>query len=448
MSEALTLARQAPTTARTATALVVAGAASAALGFALAEAFSESAPAVAVVAGAAVGLLGTLALALARFDMTVVVGCLLLGAVRVEPAPTDLILGVAIATAFVTGRFAADRIPRGALMFVGAFLALNLLASVNAVDAGRVLTFFSTTLYLCVFALWLSVYVDRPSRARLVVVAYLWAACASAVLGLAALELPVPGRALFIEGPRAVALFKDPNVFGPFLIPAALILIDELAAPRLLRLRMTTKFALLVLLSAGVLFSFSRAAWLNYVLGVAVVVAVLLLRRGNAARALKLLVVLMLAGGVILATVAATRSSNYIHERAALQSYDAERFNAQRMGLHVAETYPIGIGPGQFETLPGISAHSTYVRALAEEGVIGFGVLALLFLLTLYWSAANVLRGGAANGIGSAALLGAWCGMLPNGLFIDTVHWRHLWLVAGLIWAGEATYRARAGARQ
>jgi hypothetical protein len=39
-------------------------------------------------------------------------------------------------------------------------------------------------------------------------------------------------------------------------------------------------------------------------------------------------------------------------------------------------------------------------------------------------------------GIGSTALLAAWCGLLANSFFIDSLHWRHLWLLAGLIWAG------------
>jgi hypothetical protein len=61
----------------------------------------------------------------------------------------------------------------------------------------------------------------------------------------------------------------------------------------------------------------------------------------------------------------------------------------------------------------------------------------LLLLVTFYWSAQNVLRGRNPYGIGSAALLAAWVGLLANSFFIDSIHWRHLWLVAGLIWAGQ-----------
>ena len=99
---------------------------------------------------------------------------------------------------------------------------------------------------------------------------------------------------------------------------------------------------------------------------------------------------------------------------------------------------PLGIGPGQFERVSEISAHSTYVRAIAEEGLLGVLVILALMLLTLGFAARNAIVGQDTYGIGSAALLGAWCGILANSFFVDTLHWRHLWLVAALIWAGTA----------
>ena len=63
-------------------------------------------------------------------------------------------------------------------------------------------------------------------------------------------------------------------------------------------------------------------------------------------------------------------------------------------------------------------------------------VLAALLGYTLGAAVRNAARGRDTYGIGSAALVAAWCGLLANSAFIDTLHWRHLWLVAGLIWAG------------
>jgi hypothetical protein len=416
--------------------LVVAGVSgAAAIGLALVLASYPPPPF--FVAGVGVGLLGTLALAVARYDAAAAVGFLLLGVVFVEPAPTDVVLGVVIAVAFVTGRFVLDRVPPAAIVLIGAFVAINLLASVEVVDTARAATFLSTTVYLCIFALWLASYVDSWRRARLLVRTYVVAAVVSTLLVLGELVL-LPGAEVFTIGGRGLALFKDPNVFGPFLVPAALIVLEETLTPRLLRSRSVLKLGMFVLLSVGVLFSYSRAAWLNLGIGVAVVLVVLALRRGGAGRALKLLVVLLLAGAALAAMVAATDSADFLQQRARFQSYDAGRFTAQRTSLSVAEDYPLGIGPGQFEDFMSISAHSTYVRAIAEEGFLGFVVLFLLLVVTLHWVAQDAVRGRNPYGIGSAALLGTWVGLLANSFFIDSIHWRHLWLFAGVIWAGRA----------
>jgi O-antigen ligase len=391
-----------------------------------------------VLLAVGIGLLATLSLALARYHAAVALGVLLLAAVRLEPAPADLVFGVVIAVAFVTGRFAFDRVPLSVTLLVSAFLALNLLASVEVIDPARAIQFFAITLYLCIFGLWLAGYVSSIRRARLVLAAYVGGAVVSAALACAALFLPLPGREAFIDGPRAQGLFKDPNVFGPFLVPAVLILMEETVAPRLLRLRLVTKLLALSALTAGVLFSFSRAAWLNLAVGVTVLLFVLVLRRGGARKAMTLLVVGLLATAALFAAVSATSTGDFLHQRASFQVYDVERFGNQLSGVDLAAEHPLGIGPGQFERVSELSAHSTYVRALAEQGVLGALVFIGLMLLTLGFAARHAVLGRSTYGIGSAALLAAWCGILANSLFIDTMHWRHLWLLAALIWAGTA----------
>jgi hypothetical protein len=134
--------------------------------------------------------------------------------------------------------------------------------------------------------------------------------------------------------------------------------------------------------------------------------------------------------------LAATGSVEFLQERARLQSYDVERFGAQRTGIELAERYPFGIGPGQFDVVVPISTHSTYVRALAEQGILGLVAIASLFLATLLFAGRNATLGRDSYGIGSAALLAAWVGLLVNSFVVDTLHWRHLWFVAALIWVG------------
>jgi len=384
------------------------------------------------------GLLGTLALALARYDTAVALGIFLLAAVRIEPAPADMLLFVVIAVAFVTGRFYIRRVPLIVTVILGVFLALNMLASVELIDLGRGITFFAITLYLVIFALWLTGYVHSARTARIVLRAYIAAAVFSATIAVLALFVAFPGHDLLVRGPRAQGLFKDPNVLGPFLVPAALMLLEETVAPRLLRARLATKLVGLSILTIGILFAFSRAAWLNYVIGAFVMFCVLSLRRGGGRRAVTFVVSGISAAAVLFAALALTSSFTFLSERARFQSYDVQRFGAQLSGIELAAKYPLGIGPGQFEKISPISAHSTYVRALSEEGMLGLLVLLTLLLLTLVFAGRNAILGRDTYGIGSAALLAAWCGLLANSIFIDTLHWRHVWFLAALIWAGAA----------
>ncbi len=383
------------------------------------------------------GLLGALALTLARFQAAVGLGVLLLAFVRIEPAPADAIFAVVIAVTLLTGRFNLRRVPMLAVGLVGTFLVINLFSSVEMIDPVRGIRFFAITLYLGIFALWLTEYMCSTGRARLVVRLYLLSALASAALGSAALFAPFPGHETFVfGGSRVQGLFKDPDVYGAFLIPAALILVEEVVSPRLVGWGRVRKAIGVSILALGIVFSFSRAVWLDLAFGLTTMLLVLALRRGGGRRALVSFSVVLSAAAVIASAIVLTGSSGFLAQRAHLQGYDAERFSAQTLGLEQGERYPLGIGPGQFEVVSPVSAHSTYIRAFAEEGAPGLAALIALLLATLLLGARNVVRGMDTYGIGSAALLGSWLGILANSLFVDTLHWRHLWLVAALIWAG------------
>jgi hypothetical protein len=65
-------------------------------------------------------------------------------------------------------------------------------------------------------------------------------------------------------------------------------------------------------------------------------------------------------------------------------------------------------------------------------------VLLALLAVTLALAVRNAVAGRDAYGVGSTAALAGWCGLLANSAFIDTLHWRHLWLVAAVIWVGSA----------
>jgi O-antigen ligase len=422
---------------------VIAVLASVPAGLALGLALSRTPLPLAPVLAAGAGAVSVLALALARYHAAVALAVMLLGVVVIEPAPSDAVFLVVIAVAIVTGRFSLRDVPGPVAGLLAVFATLNLMSAVQVADPGRAAVYFTITLYLMVLGIWLPGYLTSSGRARLLVRAYLVAAVTSAAAGVLALVAPLPGAELLTEGGRARALFQDPNVFGPFLIPAVLIVIEEILRPRLLSARLPTKALTLAVLALGVVFSYSRGAWLNLAVALVVLGVVLTLRRGGARRALALVAVAVATAAVAGGIVAATGSVDFLAERARSQAYDSQRFSGQRAGLRPAQVYPFGAGPGQFESVAGISAHSTYARALGEQGFPGLLVVLALLAVTLSFAVGNAARGRSTYGIGSAALLAAWCGVLASSAFVDTLHWRHLWLVAALIWAGTMRGRAR-----
>ena len=409
--------------------LAVATVAGAAFGVALAG----DPPAGFLPVAGVIGIWLVLGLALVSPGAAIALGFVLFGVVRVEPAPADAALGILAALAIATGQVDLRRVPAPILSLLVALLALNVVSMTAATELAPALRFFGITLFLVVLAVWLASHLRTPERMRVVIRAYVAGAAATSLLAVAALFVAYPGHELLGES-RAQGFFKDPNVFGPFLIPAALIALEETLRPRVLGVRRGVSGALFAVLVLGILFAYSRAGWLNLAVALGAMLLVLSLRPGGARAVGAMLALALVAAGLAGAALAFTGSVSFLEERARVQAYDSERFSAQAGGVELGFGHPLGIGPGQFELSRPVSAHSIYVRVLAEQGVLGLATLVALLAGTLALAVRNAVVGADAYGVGGAALLGAWCGLLVNGAFVDTLHWRHLWLVAALIW--------------
>ncbi len=208
-------------------------------------------------------LIALVILSFARPEPVFVGAFFLLAVVRVEPAPVDVVFALLIvATAARTRPFA--RVPPLIGLGLALFGILSIASILNATDTGRAIFFELQTLYLIVLGLWLSGMFANGPLMRRALKAYVIAAIASAVVGIAALKVPFPARSVFLyDAQRPKALFKDPNVFGPFLVPAAAIMLEEVIRPRLFKWGSIRSLLFLMILSSGVVFSFSRAAGLN-----------------------------------------------------------------------------------------------------------------------------------------------------------------------------------------
>ena len=375
------------------------------------------------------------------------VAFVLLAVVPSDPAPVDVVLAVLVVTTLVSVRV-RPVVPAIVAVPLGLFVVVSLLSVAVADHLARAVIFEFTTLYLVVLAVWLTwVFRDRL-RTLVAIQAYLVAASLSGVAAALALYVGFPGAtALLYDDSRAEALFKDPNVFGPFLVPAAAILLEELARPRLLHWPRSVVAAAFLASTTGVVVAFSRAGWLNYAIATGSVLLVYAFRHTGlraAGRAVVWLAMTALAGLVLLAS---TGSLTFLEERTAPKAYDQARFSSQREAFAQIDRAVLGNGPGQTEPELPLSTHSVYARATYEQGAPGLLLLVLVFLATLLGAIRIARDDVTVHGIGGAALLGSWLGLLANGAFVDTLHWRHLWVVAALIWVGTVKAVSREGVR-
>lgn len=360
--------------------------------------------------------------------------------VPVDPAPIDLFLlaSIPLVLALAGKRLLFDVRFQSVLLLLALYLVANGLASTEALDAGVAAFFVGVTGYLALSFVALAVlFYEKGERlVRAGLNGYLLSALVSCVLGcLAFFGLNLVPWDLLMFG-RIVAFFKDPNVFAPYLVPVGLYALDRYRSePRSLR-RAGWMVAFCVL-NATVLLCFSRAAWANDALALAVYLVLLPPRLASLVRRRNLLA----AGAIVLACgaaawllVSSSAVSDLLFARLAPQAYDDDRFGTQRLAFETLLGSPLGIGPGQSELRFDYATHSLYVRLLVETGWAGAASMVGLLGLTLF-RAVRLARRGTAEGrrlyaIAAAAL----AGIVVNSAVVDTLHWRHLWLVLAIAW--------------
>lgn len=389
--------------------------------------------------GLAAPLVGSLIalFALLDFDRVTFLTFAVIGFVQIEPAPFDLLLVMLLGIGLLTGRllYPSRTKETGILIGLWGLAVMNTLSALGVVPSGNSLHFLVITLYgLALFA-FVRMYTVTPAAVRVLVNGYTLSAVASVLLaGLGFLDVGPAERLFTVSGMRAQGFFKDPNVFAPFLILPILVMADA-AMQRSFSWRYTIpRILLVVLLSNGVLLSFSRAAWVNLLVSGFLYLA--LLSRVASRRQLMisvcLVAVICLAGTLL---IQAAGFSDLALQRWGLRYYDIQRFTIQVRGVVAGLSHPLGVGPGRWT-----NAHSLYARTLAEQGVLGLAALAVLIVSLLLGVARHVLheplRGEA---LPARVLLPCLVGQLVNSLVIDSIHWRHLWMVFGLAWAALDT---------
>ncbi len=375
-------------------------------------------------------------------------GVFLSGFVIDEPAPYELYMAGLIAIWALFGL----RLSRVSSTLLAILILFNLGGVISMGQMSDLKTapmYLAVSLFLSLTAVFFAAIISNDYRLlKIIFGGYVLAAICTSLLGILGYFNAFPGSELFIRYGRAMGAFQDPNVFGPFLmLPFAWMLHGILAGSlRALPLRLIP----IIILTLAIFLSFSRAAW-GMALLIVVGLALLLFIR-NPSPLFRLRIIIMAIVAVALALIAIVIAlqipsvAELFNARAQLvQDYDDAqfgRFARHWYGLLLSIDHPLGIGPLQFGPIYGEDTHNIWLKASLDYGWIGFASYLTLTMLTLGLGLRILFR----DRPWQPYLLCAYLAYLTHvvvGNVIDTDHWRHFYLLVGIIWGCVALETAR-----
>jgi hypothetical protein len=374
--------------------------------------------------------------------------------VFIEPSPYELVTLTALVVFVATGL-------RLRLAFMPPLLLLvliNLGYSISAVpllDQFVIASWIATSWYMATTVMFFAMVVSEDTMARLDMLrrGLIVGALIASIAAISGYFNLVPGGydLLTLYG-RGRGTFKDPNVLGAFLILPALFALQGVVADRFGKA--FRGGIALGLMALALLLAFSRAAWGGLILtAVFMLILMVLTSRSNneRSRIVVMTIVAALVAALLVALLLSFDSiSDMFRQRASFdQSYDEGRFG--RFGRHIlgadmALDLPFGIGPLQFHRYFPEDTHNSYLNAFMSGGWLsGVCYPALVFLTVIMgfrhiftpvpWQRTYI------------AIFSAFLGTVGESFIIDTDHWRHFFMMLGMMWgmfAAAQTYRTAA----
>ncbi|MGE6739201.1 O-antigen ligase family protein [Allorhizobium pseudoryzae] len=377
----------------------------------------------------------------------VALGVFLSGFVISEPAPYELLMAVQIALWFLLGL----KISRAVAPLLILFLLFNIggmfsLTVMKDISGGPM--YIAVSLFLALSSVFYAAIIeDDHRRLKLIFQAWVAGATITSMLGILGYFHAFPGAEVFTLYDRAKGAFQDPNVFGPYLVAPALYLMYRILSGSLARSPIYVVGLLVLVL--GIFLSFSRAAWGLFLFAAIALVVVMLLKERTAAFRLKIFSLAIAAVLILMVAIAGAMQSKKVSElflnRAKLvQEYDGARlgrFERHKLGFLMSMERPLGLGPMVLGKMFGEDEHNIWLKSLTTYGWLGFVSYVTLMWATLIIGFRSLLR----ERPWQPYLMIAWICLLGHALIgnvIDIDHWRHAYMLFGIIWGCFALEQA------
>jgi O-Antigen ligase len=367
----------------------------------------------------------------------------------IEPSPHDVMMVVLALTCFIVG----VRVDRHIALLFLLLLIWNfagLLSLLNVPGLEQTIQYAGTSIYLALAAMLFASLFVHNTMPRLVTVraAYVLTATMVSLAGIAGYFRLFPGAyELFAPYGRALGAFKDPNVFGPFLIWPALVVLDRILVRRIRIIDLMIAGILLF----GLLLSYSRGAWLHFGVSCVVMLALAFLTAPTPGTRMRIFAMSAVVAVLLAAFIAILLSFDSIADmfqaRAHLvQDYDVGqggRFRLQELALSELLKFPNGMGPFEFSRVHGSQQHNVYLQAFLVYGWAG-GIAYLTLVCATIWTALRTVFVRTPWQPYLICAFAAFVGEVVEGFVIDTDHWRHFYLLLGMIWGLSAATLNRA----
>ena len=380
--------------------------------------------------------------------------------VKIEPSPYEAMFVVTLLAFFHVGlRFHRAFAPMIAALVL--FDLGGLIAVAPYLDWRPGVMFVAITIYMTLATIFFACVLleDTGRRLELIKHGYVWTAAFASALGVVGYFADGTLHDLFTRFDRATGTFKDPNVLGPFLVAPIVWLVDDVLTGAWRRRGLPRDSAAtllpLGLMLAALFLSFSRGAWGVAAGALMLAFALRFVVGASPARRQKLIALAVVGLVALVALLGVALSIPAVREvfevRASLnQDYDLGelgRFGAQIRSIPWLLESPNGFGPLRFHIVMGNEdPHNVYINAFASYGWLGGLAYCALIAMTVYVGWRLVLTPGPFR----SAAIPVWSALflhILQGFQIDTDHWRHLYLLIGLVWglaAATQVHTARA----
>ena len=362
------------------------------------------------------------------------------GLALIEPSPYEVVFLLTLFVFALTGiRFSQKLLPLAVLLLtynIGGIFSL-----IPWMGDGDSVRFTAVSVYLMITALFIAGIMSQDAAGRLETLrrGYLfaaWIAGSAAILGY--FDIAGLGSIFTLYG-RASGTFKDPNVLGPYLVLPIVYVLQRILTGQagMMRGLITLSIPL-----AALFLGFSRGAWGVLVVSTAMMIALTFLTAPNASSRGRIVAMSLIALVAMIAALLVALSfediRNVFDTRASLdQDYDqgvTGRFGNQLRAIPMLLDAPNGFGPLQFRWIFNqADPHNVYINAFASYGWLGGLSWISLMVATCYVGWRLVFRPGPTQ-LHAIAIWSVLFVTILQGFQIDSDHWRHLYLMLGLVW--------------